>query len=332
MTVGDILSTLSENYSKYVIDPDCRPLKQSVQEGETRASSGSISDTDRDYLLSFNQELPLFHELPFRVLFYLPSMMTEIGSIQVTYDNLHFWAWTAEVLKETNQSGEYIETEIEDMFCLVVDLAVGGLTSIPISDEVREENRKIRNLTSPHAERAMRNSHRAATQLSYPLLEGTLRRICCDYVELDGIIKPGKKILKIDGSEKKGGRANNLGNLLYHYENRVADIETKTALKSIRSSMEKYSSSKNGYEIINSWRHPHSHGGERFTGAEHMITLNIVCQIIWSRIPREKYDEIDTTKYTEKISNSPPYRNPRTSGYYPLKETEMLLRAYGSLP
>ena len=316
MTTGSMLSAITRSYDQY-LDESNQGLGTLIQKGSTGGYSGNITSVDCDFLLLFNKDLPMFHNLPYRVLLHLPSLMTRLGIGQVTYDHIHFWAWTAESLNEVNSDNDYLEKNIERLFLLVVDYAVGRLSTVPVNKKVREENAQISRLVSPHAQRAMDGSHQAATQLSYPVLEGLLRRLCNDYVLTDGSIKSGKSILKMNGEEKNGGRANNIGNLLYHYENRVAPKETSCSLKAVRSEMANYSDSDTGYKILNSWRHPHSHGGERLSGPEHVVTLNIICQLIWDIIPKSEYENINKSRYSKYQPNS--------FEYYPLKETRDLL-------
>jgi hypothetical protein len=326
MTTGHTLAKLSKDYEQYVTDSEFGSLEERIQQGDSGGSFGNLSDSDFTHLLLFNGNLPIFHEMCHRTLFHLPSLLTRLASTQVTHDHYHYWAWTAEVLKQINRDENHLERDIEQMFLLTVDFAVGGLTSVPISNKIQKENKKIEQLVSPHARRAMLSSYRAATQLSYPLLEGLLRRLCSDYVTIDGQIKSGKKIQKIGGTEQKGGRANNLGDLLNHYEKKVAEDETAKALESIRSEMNRYSTSETGYGIINSWRHPHSHGGERFTGPEHAVLLNIACQLVWDTIPVTEYKDIDRKRYSDKIINSNQISSLLNHfDYYPLKETRDLL-------
>jgi len=326
MATGHILTTLSSDYSQYIAESNFDSLGNTIREGDSGGSFGNLSGSDYDRLLLFNDDLPMFHQLPFRALFHLPSLLTRLANAQVTYDHYHYWAWTAEVFKKTNRDENYLGKDIEQLFLLTVDFAVGGLTTVPVSMSLLRENKKIEQLVSPHASRAMLHSYRAATQLSHPLLEGLLRRLCSDFVDVDGKIKSGKKILRMNDSEQKGGRANNLGDLLYHFENRVAKDETARALKSIRSEMNRYSTSRVGYSIVNSWRHPHSHGGERFSGPEHAVLLNIACQLFWDTIPKRKWETIDKGRYSNEILNTTRFSSfSHTFDYYPLKETRDLL-------
>jgi len=301
MSTGSILYSINESYDRYVEGEAMASLKDTIQEGGTGVSSGNLSDDDYNYLAIFDKSLPLIHHFPYRAVVHLPGLLTKIGGVQVTYDHFHYWAWTAEVLKNINMRTNSVERDIEDTFRLAVDFAVGRLSSVPINEQLRRENKQIRNLVSNHTQRAMSLSHRAATQLSYPLIEGLLRRLCSDFVDIDGQIKSGSAILQMNGKEKKSGRANNLGDLLYHFENRVAELETASVLESIRVEMSQFSDNKSGYQIINSWRHPHSHGGERFSGAEHVVLLNIASLLVWEEIPRKEYNEFDEERYDRMI-------------------------------
>lgn len=325
MFISYILSKVNQNYEHYIKNSTTRSLENTIRDGDTGGYFGNMSKTDYKYLITFSDDLPMFHDLPFRVHIHLPTMLTRLGRVQVTYDHYFFWTWTAEVLKIINRNEEYFRKDIERMFLLVVDYAVGTLGSAPVSQQIWEENKQIRQLVSPHAERAILRSHRAATQLSYPLLEGLLRRLCSDFVDLDGLIKDNKSILKLNGEEQKGGRANNVGDLLHHYEKRVAGREIASSLKSIRSDMSVYSKSGNGYYIVNSWRHPHSHGGERLSGPEHVVLLNIVCQLIWDVIPIQEYSSVNKEEYSQKILGEGIHQQLGSFDYYPLKYTKDFL-------
>lgn len=325
MSTGKILSTLSDDYDRF-LEESGADLGKTIQSGGTGGVFGNLTDSDIDYSLLFNEDLPMFHELPYRANLHLPSLLTKLGAIQVTFDHYHYWSWTAEMLREVDLGEDSLEIGLRRLFLHTVDFAVGRLGSIPINDRFRQENRQLRELASPHAKRAMRESFRAATQLSYPLLEGILRRLCSEYVDVDGSLKQGKKIHTMNGVEEH--RASNLGGILYHYENVVAEDEIAASLSSLLSEMDRFSTTKSGYRLLNSWRHPHSHGGERFSGPEHVVLLNIASLLVWSVIPKSEYNEINDSIYSEKISRGDSLLGTREFDYYPLKETSDLISKY----
>lgn len=129
MSTGKILRAVSQNYDSYVNNSSHGSLESRIKEGDSGGIFGNISDEDYECLLLFNSDIPMFHELPFRALVHLPSLMTRLGSTQVTYDHYHYWAWTAEVLKEVNRDEEYLEKDVEQMFLLAVDFAVGRFST-----------------------------------------------------------------------------------------------------------------------------------------------------------------------------------------------------------
>jgi len=327
MSTGQTLRRIRDNYDRYLDrrfdrrDSDPSPLHEVVFHGGGTVET-NLATPEWECLAFFDRSLPAFHEFSYQSLLHLPSQLVRSVQIQVTPDHRHYWAWTAEVLSQVSSSVDGVDRNLKQYVLLLVDIAVASLTPAPVHDRSHTFDSGI----SPHLFRAVTFSHRAATLMSYPVLEGLTRRLCSADVALDGVVKADKRVSRIDGGVfRPGDRCNHFSHLLYHFEKNIADDETAAELASFRSGVKELVSADHAYLALQNWRNPNAHGGERFSGAEYAVVLTLICLLIWSRIEAHAYQSLDRGPYATAVESARESEGSDLFGYYPLEETGALL-------
>lgn len=240
------------------------------------------SELERELLITFDKSLPNIEELSIETLTKLPIELMNILKVQLSPDHREYWKLTYLILEDTNEQDSLFPSglvnDLETLFRLS--------SCVPIPSHVHEGG--------PHPEQAAwdRKGHEShtiyrakhiAAYLSFPLLEGLIKSVCSDYIEMDGSIKQGQKIKQYYGGYNDGNYCNRLRDLLTHLEEEYADLQLRSNLKDLRNYVgDFYDCNPNKvYKLIDNWRNTSLHG-ENAPDAEYGTILNLICLIIWS--------------------------------------------------
>lgn len=251
-----------------------------VQGGFTGNNRG---DLERELLITFEDSLPDVEQLSLETLVKLPLGLMDILKIQVTPDHRKFWKWTYWILEDINKQDSLFATELLENLETLFRLSA----CTPIPSQIHRGG--------PHPSQAAwdRGGHEAhtiyrakhiAAYLSFPLLEGVVKSVCSDYIEMNGHIKQGKQIKQFSG-----GYSNNvcyrIRDLLTHLEEEHADAQFKNDLQEMRIMIgDFYHRNPNKiYQLIDDWRNASLHG-QSSPDAEYGTILNLLCLIIWNEM------------------------------------------------
>jgi hypothetical protein len=326
----DNFSRVEENYEKYLSERD--HYTKVLIKGQSKVHmADSVTESERHYLMAYNDELPLPHELDYDSSIKLPAQLTGILQVQRTLDHLCFWAWTAEVA----DFFDGLDREIQRGYFLLLHVLlskIGVGFSIDDGDdeidEKRQANAVIDRLTNRHIRELERDSSLAA-YVAYPLLEGLLKDILSDVIHPDGEIKNGKKLFgdnrTYDGDSNKNYEkyCNSLKDLLHHTENHELDNEIRDELRKQKQIIERFGQNGDAYDLIYNWRNTLLHGEGMWDFQAGIIT-NIASLLIWNEIDRDEYDaerEEIVDRFMTQV-NVPIPTNQFESGFYPPSELD----------
>lgn len=245
-----------------------------------------ISELEHEFLITFNESLPDMEQLSLYSLSRLPIELMNILKVQVTSDHQEFWKWSFWVLRDINEDKSIFPEGIVDDLEILFRLS----TCSPISPRTimfaRHPKYADWNQQGHEAYTTYRSKHIAA-YLSYPLLEGIIKSVCNEYINMDGTVKCGKQIKRYSGSYS-GRPCYRLRDLLTHLEEEYADDEFEANLEQMRVMIgDFYHKNPNKiYSLIDDWRNTSLHGQEA-PDAEYGTILNLLCLIIWNELVAE---------------------------------------------
>lgn len=230
-------------------------------------------------------------EFPLAVLQEIPIILTKTLQIQIDpHDHPQFWAWTAEVVHNLEQEIGLFKCEVAQQFWLLINLNLSGLMRPPMNKDIQFLNMLTQKLVGHHVSEVIMHKHILSANLSFPLLEGIIRRKCSKYVLADGTVIRGFCAGGSSYSPSKGrSRISNLGHELHLLEN-TANQNLKRAMNSFGNEVKKFDSSNNpdAYEVIYQWRNETLHGQE-FWSTKHGVITNLICLILFHEIQDELY-------------------------------------------
>jgi hypothetical protein len=140
---------------------------------------------------------------------------------------------------------------------------------------------------NPHS-KIFSNIHTISAFMSYPLLEGLLKILSNDDINLDGTIKRNNRVQKVSsggGFYQAGDECSNLVDLLVHYEENLATNVVASVLEEMREELTIFGDKPKNltYSLISSWRNAALHG-ELKHDFQYGIILNVICILIWGEI------------------------------------------------
>jgi hypothetical protein len=183
-------------------------------------------------------------------------------------DHQFFWAWCVELLAGTES--DYFE-ENEDQLRQLMILscraacarACGERPPLGLVPEGRIEH---------NARELIYHSHDVLAYISFPLLEGLLRKQCSAYVSAGGTVLQPFDVPQKGGGVKSyvvGGRpgtCSSVRDMLYLLHGRVANSDLRVDLDEQRNHLQQFAQSgEDGFDVIYNWRNSSMHGEARLS-------------------------------------------------------------------
>lgn len=275
-----------------------------------------------------------FHELPYEGIQAACLGLSQVLLLKgvntfIDLDHKWFWAWAGEVLLSPQSSlfsHSQEEMAINQLFGVCIRASLAGTTAPPQSREDWVQKRKVLELTDFNTQQLTQNTHLILAYLSPTLLEGVLKKVCCQYVDYSGQVIMAFDVTNVDGrikhympnSDPRRGRCSSLRDLLFLLYNNVSDNDLKTRLDGIRQHLSSLDSSVDPFDLLYSWRNETLHGQTSFPTIGGTL-LNIVIMILFNQI-RTNYDQLraeiwENTQKDIGISRLAEHRSPWS--YYP---------------
>ena len=195
-------------------------------------------------------------------------------TVVINEEHLNLWAWMGQIVSSVDGNPlEYFSSEEHQLKMLFYHTIRCAL----VSGEPR--NRNI--LTLSQNEMAS-DSLRSVSYLSFPLLEGILRKICNNFVDYSGKVKK-----QFNGHSRKykiGSRCNSIEDMMYLYQNEIIGDSTK--LDCLLQYVHDLSSDgeQHAFKTIYIWRNSSLHGDVGAFSIIGGIVLNIALFILLNSI------------------------------------------------
>lgn len=217
----------------------------------------------------------------------------------VDWDHQFFWAWIGEVVnsKYINYFSQEDEREIQELFSVCIRSTLAGIENPKRNYEEALTYRK--NHPIEHNLNEVKNNMQLVlSYISFPLLEGVLKKYCKEYVSLSG--KVVKKFDILRGSNYKkiykvGDSINSIQDLLLLVIQIVGDKSLVRDLKNMLDHIKglNQQNSNDPCKIIYDWRNSSLHGETNYFTIGGTI-LNIAIIIILHSIENEYKKELQS--------------------------------------
>jgi hypothetical protein len=185
----------------------------------------------------------------------------------IDQDHFWFWSWCGELLagpRSTYFSDD--ERELKDLLGLAVRAALAG-TYRP-DDAGWEASREARRVMDPNTRQLVQDSHKVLAHLTFPLLEGLLKKECCSFVGQDGTVLRDFSVPRPSGRThdyKIGRRCSSVRDLLVLIQDHVATPELRADLDEQKSHLEAFAQpDEDGFDVVYRWRNSSLHGAASF--------------------------------------------------------------------
>ena len=234
-----------------------------------------------------------FHELDFDELMASITGLSKVLLLPglntvVVQDHFALWSWSAEILlsRHTNFF-THEEHEVRSLFETCVRASLANCRKPPSGKEEWERQNKIQEQLPHHARYFLLNSALVLAYLGFPLLESITKRICSNFVQMDGTVIAPFQVLNKIGNVKEydpNGRFNqkqcaNLRDLLFLLYDQIADPDLKRLLSEFRQHISSLDSTEDPFDIIYKWRNQSLHGTTNFQtiGGTLLNLTSLIC-------------------------------------------------------
>lgn len=216
----------------------------------------------------------------------------------IAQDHYGLWSWCGEILT----SGKSVpiignESEIKSLITTCLRAALAGCRKPPMSrdeadaqfEEISKIHRNVKGLID--------NSHLALAYLSFPLLEAITKKVCEQYVEMDGSVKQSFQVgdkererkYKPNGSFREK-QCSSLRDLLILFYDQVADPGLRIEMTKFRNHLQMLCEDKDPFELIYQWRNQSLHGSTSFQTIGGAI-LNLILLICMYQY-KDRYTQV----------------------------------------
>jgi hypothetical protein len=240
----------------------------------------------------------------------LPGLNTIID-----FDHQLLWAWCAEVL--IGSHGQFFdanEREVKSLLGLACRASLAGVARPDKSGF--EERRRQHELMEPNARELVNHAHEVLSYLSFPLLEGVLRKVAKTYITYDGVV-----LVPFQGKNRKyeaNDRCSNLGDLLRLLEAQIAGPDLRQAVDDLKKHLQLLDPGKDAFDIIFDWRNSSLHGEARLPtigGTVLSMTLVIALDQIQSNYDALRTEAMKQIAWEVQTASFTVHRSPWA--YYP---------------
>ena len=233
----------------------------------------------------------------------------------IDFDHQLLWAWCAEVL--VGSHGQFFaanEHELKSLLGLACRASLAGAARPDGSGF--EERRRQYELMEPNARELVNHAHEVLSYLSFPLLEGVLRKVAKTFITYDGVV-----LAPFQGKNRKyeaNDRCSNLGDLLRLLEAQIAGPDLSQALDDLKKHLQILVPGKDAFDIVVDWRNSSLHGEARLPtigGTVLSMTLIIALDQIQSDYDALRAEVMKQVAWELQTASLTGHRSPWA--YYP---------------
>lgn len=262
-----------------------------------------------------------YHELSFEQLIASSAGLTKVlllPGLNTVIDQDHFglWSWCAEIIlsHESEMFDVQNEMEVKKLFELCIRASLANCQR-PTRNREEWEQRVASDQQIPHnAKYFIQESSLALAYLGFPLLEAICKKVCHEYISMDGKVVTYFEVPNnYTGKLKKynvGNRCSSLQHLLFLLQNKVASPELALEISGLRTHIETLDESKDPFQVIYDWRNQSLHGTTNFQTIGGTL-LNISIIICLFEI-KDNYEDIrvrtlDRCRWEAQSDRRPPW-------------------------
>lgn len=178
-------------------------------------------------------------------------------------DHLALWSWCGELLVGAAAwSASTQRDELQDLLKTTLHASLARCQRpVKTKQEAREQYDQLRTALGHHAQNHIQSSSLISAYLSFPLLEGVLKRACHSYVGMDGSVVA--EFARADGSKpsyKVGKRCSSLNDLLALHRSCIACSDLGGLIDEFRLHFEAAHPGMSAFSRMYEWRNQSLHG------------------------------------------------------------------------
>lgn len=172
----------------------------------------------------------------------------------LSQDHFALWAWCAELIQGAEKAFHPREPQSRLLFSTTLHAALAR----PAQGMLGRQS-----AVPHHAQQLIIESHVALSYLSFPLLEGAVKRACSTFIAGDGQVVRDFKSPRKNGTFRvygAGQQCSSLRDLLWLLREEVADAELKEDIDKLRGHIAKFDPALDPFDLIYRWRNESLHG------------------------------------------------------------------------
>ncbi|MBW5763599.1 hypothetical protein [Klebsiella pneumoniae] len=272
----------------------------------------AVFNDDTENLRLYRQNI-FPHELSYNELIDLIIGLSGVAYFKknvqgISYDHFFCWAWCADIVTRYGTNFYPIEEiEIENLFKATYHASIANCeVNNGDSDEFQRRGDALRAI-GVNKRNYMQTSMLSLCYLVFPLLESTLKKLCSEYVGLDGVLKKNVKytdangivINKVLNANGKPKIISSLKELIYIYKEVVIDAEGKKNIEDILGVIaERHADDP--CDVIYKWRNSSLHGTENFMQVGGLLLCLTSLLIIYDL--KDRYDSLKENVLNRLVS------------------------------
>lgn len=233
-----------------------------------------------------------FHELEFKSLkaallglskvLLLPGLNTVVDQ-----DHFSLWSWCAElILHRDSNIFDDDEFELRKLFETCVRASLANCVK-PVTSREEWQQQVDRDKLLPHnAKYFVQESSLTLAYLAFPLLEGACKKLCSDYISMDGNVLqsfevPNRKdgVKKYDPNVWNRKQCSSLRDLLFLTSRLYSTIE----LENVKQHIKELEGGSDAFDTIYKWRNQSLHGTTSFQTIGGTL-LNLVLLLLINKL------------------------------------------------
>ncbi|TQF71773.1 hypothetical protein [Pseudoalteromonas luteoviolacea] len=213
----------------------------------------------------------------------LSKMLLLPSSITIkTKDHNYLWAWCAHIILAPSQTPAFFTDDEYDLKQLLETCVFAALSSMTRQVTNPEEHYNRYEHITFNQRMFLENKSNALAYLVFPLLEGVCKKLCSEYVAMDGKVVNEFSGVSNGRPYNLGRICSSLGDLLFLTSREFPCEELDKIMEQIHT----FDGSKSAFKTIYGWRNQSLHGERKFNNVTALL-LNLVFLLIINSIEED---------------------------------------------
>lgn len=222
-------------------------------------------------------------------------------------DHLALWSWCGELLVGAAAwSTSTLRDDLQDLLKATLHASLARCQRpVKSKQEARAQFDQLRTALGHHAQSHIESSSLISAYLSFPLLEGVLKRACHSYVGMDGSVVT--EFARADSSKpsyKVGKRCNSLNDLLTLHRSSVACSDLGMLIDKFRLHFETAHPGMDTFSRMYEWRNQSLHGTTHIKTIGALVLNYALLVAIFGLAPFFEDRRISALTHVSRCANS----------------------------